>query len=255
MTEASGAAPIAGAIAKRAARRGLHVDIERLRYANQRLFDGVTHKRGRALYVGVGHGHDALLALTDGLCNAVVGVDPYLGEHGNDTEDYDDLLSTIETLGLGARFTVARQTIQDYLATAAERFDCIIFNDVLHHIYVTAKPLHADTCFAEAERLFEDLTSIASADATLVIADVERHGLRPLLTRAGVLKGNIDYATKQAREEWTAAATAGGWHPTGTANYIPWRFRAQTGLWSGTVGRWTLCDKYFLWFENAGSRS
>ncbi len=254
MTDAKSAAFIENSIEKRATRRGLHVNIKRLRYANQRLFDGVPKKGGRALYVGIGHGHDALLALTDHLVGAIVGVDPYVGEHGNDENDYDELRATIANLGLNDRFNVIQSTIQDYLPKKAEKFDCIIFNDVLHHIYVTSKSLRRDDCFAQAVQLFQHLSSVTVDDGSLVIADVERHGLRPVFTKIGLLKGDVDYSTKQAREEWAAAAVEGGWRQIGTANYIPWRFRRQRALWSGTVGRWTLCDKYFLWFENRGDR-
>lgn len=249
MSEAVNNTLIEDAVHQRAARRGLHVDIERMRYANGRLFDGVSKERGRTLYVGVGHGHDALLALVDQWASEVVGVDPYRGEHGNDDHDYNELLETLKKLGLSDRFTVIKKTVQDYLSSTAEKFDCIIFNDVLHHIYVTPALLRADAYFPQAVQLFQQLIEITADGGTLIIADVERHGLRPLLTKSGILKGEVDYSTKQAREEWAAAAIGGGWHQKAMANYIPWRFRNQTSLWSGSLGRWTICDKYFLWFD------
>ena len=65
----------------------------------------------------------------------------------------------------------------------------------------------------------------------------------------GALAGHVNYRTKQPREEWTHAAVKGGWTLFDQANYVPWRFRAMAKFWSGAPGRYTLCDKYFLYFS------
>jgi hypothetical protein len=245
---------LAAMIGERAERRGLAIDLDRLRYANRCLYDGIPSDRcGRVLYAGVGHGHDALLALLDNKAESVVGVDPYIGEHGNNDDDRRALQVAIDAFGFADRFTLVRARIEDYAAQAVGPFDCIFFNDVLHHIFVTEKRLRDDLSLQAAIDLFRRLVAASSAGAILVIGEAERHGLRPLLSQVGVLPGKVDYRTKQPRGEWTAAATAGGWTLVRQANYVPWRLRAQRTLWSGRLGRSTLCDKYFLWFERQPS--
>ena len=237
-------------IQNRAIRRGLSVDLERLRYANGHLFNRVPKSaRRRALYVGIGHGHDALLALLNNQVDSVVGVDPYIDSDGNDTQDYDDLETTIQELDLRDRFSVVRERIEDYLQHVDTTFDCIVFNDVLHHIFVTNTLLRKDPCLPAEVALFESLNALSNSGGTLVISDVERHGLRPFLTRIGALTGHVNYRTKQPREEWTHAAIKGGWTLFDQANYVPWRFRAMAKFWSGAPGRYMLCDKYFPYFS------
>ena len=243
-------------IRKRATRRDLSVDLERLRYANRHLFDCVPKSAGmRALYVGVGHGHDALLALLSNQVDSVVGVDPYIDKDGNDSQDYDDLKSTIQELGLRDRFRVVREYLEGYLRHADTTFDCIVLNDVLHHMFVTKSLLRCDPCFFPAVTLFQGLGTVLNAGGTLVISDVERHGLRPILTNIGVLTGHVNYRTKQPREEWTHAAVEGGWTLFSQANYVPWRFRTMAAFWSGAPGRYTLCDKYTLCFSRTRDAS
>ena len=243
-------------IRNRAIRRGLSVDLERLRYANGHLFDRVPKSAPRhALYVGVGHGHDALLAVLSNQVDSVVGVDPYIDTDGNDTQDYDDIKATIQELGLEDRFSVVRERIEDYLQHVNTTFDCIVFNDVLHHIFVTDALLRSDSCLPPAVALFESLGALSNAGGTLVISDVERHGLRPFLIRVGALTGHVNYRTKQPREEWTHAAVKGGWTLFDQANYVPWRFRTMEKFWSGAPGRFTLCDKYFLYFSRTSTHS
>ena len=247
---------LAAVIRNRAIRRGLSVDLERLRYANGCLFDRVPESALRhALYVGVGHGHDALLAVLNNQVDSVVGVDPYIDTDGNDTQDYDDIKATIQELGLEDRFSVVRERIEDYLQHVNTTFDCIVFNDVLHHIFVTDALLRNNSCLPPAVALFESLGALTNAGGTLVISDVERHGLRPFLIRVGALTGHVNYRTKQPREEWTHAAVKGGWSLFDQANYVPWRFRAMEKFWSGAPGRFTLCDKYFLYFSRTSTHS
>ena len=81
------------AVISRGKRRGLTGDVVRLRYANDCFYNSVEQPSESVLYVGVGHGLDALLTLNDGLVNNITGVDPFIGEHGNDDEDYESLLN------------------------------------------------------------------------------------------------------------------------------------------------------------------
>ena len=244
--------PLEQVIQARADRRGIRVDAARLRYANSCLYEMLSGPPPQtALYVGVGHGHDALLALTNGLVQGIVGVDPYIGSHGNDEQDYRDLLGLIEENRLSERFTVERSRIEDYLDDPAGPFDMILFNDVLHHIFVTEKRLGESDDFAAAVDLFGRLAEVAGAEGTMVVADVERHGLRPFLHNRHVLKGSMNYRTKQSWREWAKAATAGGWSLVRLCNYVPWQFRRQRRLWQGGLARRTLCDKYFAYFQLA----
>lgn len=251
MSEAVSTSEIEAVIRRRTARRNAHANLERMRYANDCMFERIPPAaRTQALYVGVGHGLDALLALLDGHLESVVGVDPYFADDGNDDEDLFHLQETIRTLDLQDRFTVVRSRIQDYLRDSAERFTCVVFSDVLHHIYVTRKPLRDDHFFPEAAKLFGDIHAITGEGSALVIRESTRYGVRPTLTRLGILTNDVDYTTKQLRREWIAAATEGGWGFSAGANYVPWKFRNQAGFWSGTLGSLTLCDKYLLWFDH-----
>ena len=239
------------AIQARSTRRGLTADLTRMRYLNDCLFGDIPDGRpGATLYVGVGHGLDALLALQQGLTETIVGVDPYIGDDGNDDEDYESLVDEIDHQNLNDRFAVFRSTIEDYIPHAKERFDCIICNDVLHHIFVTEQLLTRSSFFPLAEILFRQMLTIAKPRCMLVISDVERHGLRPMLARCGWFGSNVNYRTKQSRGQWVEAATAGGWSQVYETNYVPWRLRGQRAIWSGRLGRFTLCDKYHLYLAN-----
>ena len=226
-----------------------------MRYLNDCLFGDIPSRRpGTTLYVGVGHGLDALLALQQGLTEKIVGVDPYISTDGNDDQDYQALVDEIDALQLTDRFQVHRSTIEEYIPGASDRFDCIICNDVLHHIFVTKQLLTRSSLMTPAEDLFRNMLSVANPGCTLVISDVERHGLRPMLSRWGLMGGNVNYRTKQSRGQWVEAATAGGWSRVSEINYVPWRLRGQRAIWSGRLGRFTLCDKYHLYLANENKR-
>ncbi|MBM3567478.1 MAG: methyltransferase domain-containing protein [Alphaproteobacteria bacterium] len=234
------------AMAERAARRGLRLDLARLERADAWLFGGVPAPIERALFVGVGHGHDALWGLMEGRFESVLGVDPYVGAHGNDDRDFQALQSLIADAKLTQRFAVERTTVEDYLGRNPDaRFDAIICNDVLHHIFETAAPLSRSELAARAGVLFGSMRR-AAPNGWLVVSEVERHGLRPVMTRCGLLGGDVNYATKQPREEWDAAIRAAGWTRLAAENYIPYALRTSAPLWSGTLGRYTVCDRYRL---------
>lgn len=239
---------LAGFVSERADRRGLHVDVGRLRYANRWLFQGVPHG-GTALFVGVGHGHDALLALLDGYCGKVVGVDPYIETDGNGGADFLDLLKLADMMGLTDRLEIHRETIQDFLARETGRpFDLIICADVLHHIFVISEPLSRSEEGPQASALFESLVRVCRKGAHLVISETSRHGLRPFLVGRGLLSGTVDYTTKQGWREWARVVQAAGWHLLHLDDYIPWAFRKWGWLFANIFGRYTLSDRYRLAF-------
>ncbi len=242
------------AIRGRAERRGLHVDLDRIRYANQCLFSAIPVKNREAvLYVGVGHGHDALLALLDGLVSTVVGVDPYVDSAGNADADYQGLLSLIDSYNLKDRFTLERSTIEQFLNHTAVRFDLAVIKDVLHHMFATEGRLSRSDCFPGVVALFRNLVAASHREAMLVVSDVQRRGVRPSLSTLGVLKGSVNYRTKQSWKEWNKAITRAQWALINVQNYVPFRFRKQRWLWSGAWGRHTLCTRYFLAYSRVGT--
>lgn len=235
---------------KTARRRGLHVDINRLRYVNSCLYSIIPKEnRPNVLYVGVGHGHDAVLALLDGLVSNVVGVDPYIAGHGNSDADYQELLALIDVYGLADCFIVEPTTIERYLDKRTESFDLIVLSNVLHHIFVTEEPLGRSDCFSEAVTLFKNLAVASNPGGTLVISEAQRHGVRPFLSNLGVLRGAVNYRTKQSWNEWNKAVTCAEWSLNKVQNYVPYRLRKQRWLWSGMLGRYTLCRQYFLFYN------
>lgn len=240
-------------IRERAKLRGLNVDLERLRYSNALLYAGEDlAKTGTALYVGVGHGHDALAALLGGRVGQIVGVDPYISSHGNGDRDYRELEEFIATAGLGERFRVVRTTVQKFLEQTDERFDIVVCNDVLHHIFVTKERLSESAELGLARDLFSRFKDATSASGRLLVSEVQRNGIRPWLHNLGVLPGCVNYRTKQSWKQWRKAIEAGGWQMDCLDNYLPYAFRDQAAIWSGLVGRYTLCDRYFMHFGKRG---
>lgn len=235
-------------VSKRAARRGLHVDMTRLRYANRWLFQGIP-QGGTALFVGIGHGHDALLALLDGYCSKVVGVDPYIETDGNGDDDFRDLQLLAKSLGLANRLEIHRETIQDYISrSTTQYFDLIVCADVLHHIFITTRPLSSSEEGTQASLLFMSLAKICQKKSQLVISETSRYGLRPLLVGWRLLPGTVDYATKQSWREWMRVGKAANWHLLQVDDYIPWAFRKWNWLLANVLGRCTLSDRYRLVF-------
>jgi SAM-dependent methyltransferase len=238
-------------ILKKTARSSyLRVDIKRLRYVNSCLYSAIPKEnRSTVLNVGVGHGHDAILALLDGSVANVLGVDPYIATAGNSNVDYQELLALIDAYDLADHFAVERNTIENYLDNNTESFDLIILSNLLHHVFVTEKPLSRSDCFSAAVELFKNLAAASNPGGMLVISDAQRHGIRPFLSNLGVLKGSVDYQTKQSWSEWNKAVTRAGWALNKVQNYIPYGFRKQRWLWSGAWGRHTLCHQYFLFYD------
>jgi SAM-dependent methyltransferase len=237
------------AVISRTKRRGSTADIVRLRYANDCFYSLVESHPERVLYVGVGHGLDALLALNDGHVNNITGVDPFVGEHGNDDIDYQNINRLIEESDNKNKFEVKRMSIQNYLNHSDDKYDLIICNDVLHHIFWTNDYLTKSKYSNDSVELFNSLTNACTEHGMLIISEPERHGLRQMLTNLGILSGCVNYSTKQPRSEWINAAEKGGWELITGTNYVPWVLRSFSILLSGILGRYTTCDKYILTFR------
>jgi hypothetical protein len=238
-------------ILKRASKRGLSIDLDRMIYAHDSLFSNLGERRFQnALFVGIGHGHDALLTLFKGKVEKVLGVDPYIETDGNGEGDYLDLIEASQSLGLADKIKVFKGTIQEYFQQGEinNKFDLVIISDVLHHIFVTEEPLSKSNFFPEACDLFKTLKSQCTPSAVLAIADVERHGLRPLIHTYGPLKREVEYKTKQSAKEWTKAIEKGGWKMLKSKNYIPYAIRKMKFLEMGGLARKTLLERYLLYF-------
>ena len=238
------------AIQKRIHKRGLHGDLSHMQYFNRCLLqDANENKISRALYVGVGHGHNALLSLMEGRVETVVGVDPFISSDGNDSEDYYDLLRLIDECGLGERFTVEKTDVAAYLKKSCAPFDLIICSDVLHHIFVTEKLLHESDAFSQSADLFKNFAQVIHKEGLLIISEVQRNGIRQILKKSGLGKTHMDYRTKQPWQEWNQAAIQAEWILKRVRNYVPYRFRKMHGIFEGLLARYTLCDKYFLTYS------
>ena len=154
----SGLDELRTAVRFRAERRGLRVDMDRLAYANDVCYRllRLPH-RARILIVGIGHGHDALMALHKIPSITIVGVDPYRALDGNDDRDYRELNGLVERLHVQSRLQAVKSTIEVYLESNPPPFDAIICPDVLHHIFVTRTPLNRSDEFTSATALFRRL--------------------------------------------------------------------------------------------------
>ena len=112
------------------------------------------------------------------------------------------------------------------------------------------KPLIGSGESASAVALFRRLRIATKKKGYLLISDTSRHGLRPVLRRIGAIKSEVDYTTKQSWRAWQAAAQTAGWSSYTISNYVPYVARAYHPLLSGRLGRYTICDRYFLVMTN-----
>ncbi len=244
-----------GLVRERSRRRGLNTDLARLRYTNNYIYSGIGNQRdGRVLYVGIGHGHDAVLAMMDGLVGNIVGVDPFRAKDGGLRPEYEELISLVKRCGLEDRFSVERLGIDEYIKNCRERFDAIICGDVLHHIFISEKSLSKSKVFDNAVSIFSGLAGLVRKQGFVAIGEVDRIGLRPLIANLLLALGikhkfSKKYRAKQVRGQWARAAVRGGWSLLYYKNYVPWRLRKQRWLWSGMFGRLTLCDRYFIFLR------
>ncbi len=242
---------LAKIILKRSKHRDLDVNISKLDYGNFCMFKYLpTAVNSDVLYVGVGHGHDAILAILTGRIHYAVGVDPYIESDGNGDEDYNTLLNLISHFDLSEKFIIERMAIEPYLDRNEKAFDVIVMNDVLHHIFVSKEKLSKSPLFDPARRLFANIEKALKPHGTLIVSDRERNGLRQLLVNCGLLKSNNDYSTKQSHNEWNKAATA-YWQLKKIKNYVPSALQDIEWIFQNAIGRYTICDKYFLYYEKS----
>ena len=238
-------------IAERATRRTeITTSLVKLKYATNCFFEPLSHKQfKKALYVGVGHGHDALLALQTGIVENVVGCDPFLENDGNGDRDWLALTTFINNNGLSERFAVRRTSAAEFLQANKEKFDLVVMADVAHHMWVTKHPLNTSALFESAVEFFR-LLRLAAPESYLAFSDVQRHGLRQWLNRLGILRGCVDYTTKQSHKQWALAICAAEWKPLAMQNYVPYNLRMLGKVVKGRMGRWTVCDRYHMYFKN-----
>jgi hypothetical protein len=231
--------------------RRLKVNINKLAYSNNYLFvNNSSMKQKSALHIGLGHGHDTILSLLNNDINTAVGVDPFIESDGNGDSDYSGLLQLRDEMNLTERLQVFRLSIQDYLKKNDKKFDLIIINDVLHHMFVTKKRLDKSSLFLEAVGFFSKLKNASHDSTVLVVSDRIRHGFRPMLITIGLSKSETDYSTKQSARQWTKAIEKSGWKLFHTVNYIPYPLKKYTFFFQNRIFKHIICDKYYLYFNS-----
>lgn len=238
-------------IAQRAIIRGLTVDYKKLEYFVKEFFNPIDlPQNAKALFVGLGHGHDAVLALAETTLSTIVGVDPFIENHGNGVSDHDELINLVNELGLSEKIEIKKMHVQEYLRDCVEKFDVIVCADVLHHIFVTPLSLNKSECAREAEELFKSFHSVLNRDGRLLISETSRHGLRPFLAKRNVLKTEVDYTTKQDFSEWVICASNAAWNLERVSNYVPYQLRNFSRYFPDNWARYTYCDRYFIEFSH-----
>ena len=239
---------LVAAIEKRCQKRNLTADLERIRYSNKCLYHDISSS-GKVLYVGLGHGLDALLALIDGLAIEITGVDPYIDDHGNDQQDYNELIKLTKEFSIGDKLLIEKTSIQEFINNTSDKFDAVICSDVLHHIFWTSDLLQKSDLFSSAVELFNSINKVVISNGVLVISEPERYGMRQFLSNLNILNTAVNYRTKQPSGQWISLAEMSGWKIYRNKNYIPWALRKYKYLFSGIPGRFTACDHYFLYFR------
>ena len=229
--------------------KSLTVSFEKMIYANNAIFGGANFES--ALFVGVGHGHDALIQLLLNRIQIIDGVDPFYADDGNDDSDYTELLTLVEDLQLKERFTVFKDEIQSFLEKPTRNYDLIVLPDVLHHIFVTKKKLDRTVQFTQCVDLFKQLASVSRENGTLIISDAPRTGLRCVMVNCGVIKSSVDYSTKQDSEQWVRAATLAGWKFEYRKNYVPYALRSIAHLLMMPPLPWFYSDHYSVRLRKA----
>ena len=230
-------------IAARNVRRGIRIHPAGMQYMVDWIFESVP-SGGHALFIGVGHGHDALVALLGGWIDSAVGVDPYVETDGNGPEDYVQLLELREHLGLRDRFEVRREGIEEYLKNCAQLFDVVICGDVLHHIFVESGDLRTSATSSRIRDLFSQLGKAVHPGGHLVITEITPLGLRPIASRLGLDPARVTYDTKHTWSEWHGCVPPSVWKIEHVASYVPYALRAWRFLLAGRFGRVTVSDRY-----------
>ncbi|HEX3031203.1 MAG TPA: methyltransferase domain-containing protein [Bacillota bacterium] len=202
-----------------------------------------------ALYIGLGRGMDAVLALGAGYVEKITGVDPYIEEDGSGTTEYSHLIKAIDEGDLHDRLKVEVTKIQDFLKETTETYDLIVANDVLHHMFVTTMPLENSSLFAPATSLFTDLAKVCRPGAFLIISEVNRNGLLPLLKKLKLSSSPVNFPTKQNWQQWHKAITHhNNWHPFRQKHLLPYSLRNLNFLLQGPLPG-SLSNRYQLFYS------
>jgi len=240
-------------ILERSKRRGLNVNLNKMKYLSKSLFANLHYTPKSSLIIGIGHGHNILVMMLMGLLDEVVGVDPYISSAGNDDIDYKLLIETSKQLELQNKLTIHKTTIQDFLLNnkfeKKKKYDFIYAADVFHHIFVTEEKLSESNVYDESIELFAKLKGMLNIGRCFVLDEVERRGAMPLLVTSGVTKWQIDYTTKQSYREWEKSAKAGGFVLCNMNVYVPYRLRKFKFLLNNRFALYTLCNRFFLSFR------
>jgi hypothetical protein len=213
-------------IEKRNHRRGTVANLEMIRYAEKSITDKIKFPVKNVLYVGIGHGLDAILNILDQKYENVYGVDPFIETDGNGDEDYGALLDLIRSLDLNNNISIFRETIQDFLLkNNSIKFDLVIFKDSLHHIFVTKDSLNRSDLKVNYDNLVEKLHSLINVDGNVLIVEVSRFNLRRVAKKLGLYKTIMDYDTKQQPRQWIEPYLNLGWQVHSFNDYIPYKLR------------------------------
>jgi SAM-dependent methyltransferase len=235
---------------QRANRQGLGTTLEKLAYVQNHFSAALTEQGKRALYVGVGNGHDAVYCLLRGAVQQVVGVDPYLSEQGNPA-DRTPLMQLVDECGLGRQIEIVVSTIEDYLRKSNESFSAVVMFDVLHHIFPHRQPLWGGEHQAQAVALAGELYKHLDPGGILLVQETEPWGLRQILTRLGVMGGKVDYGAKQHWRQWSRIMAAAGFTLERRVVYIPWALRRMKAFLNNGIGLYTVSDRNIMVFRKA----
>lgn len=246
--------PLRKAIKKRSIGRKLNITYESLEYCLAYLQDKPLSKISKlsALFIGVGQGHEALLALKNDLFYVVTGLDPFIEEDGNGEQDYHDLLDLIEAENLFDRFKVFKMDFDafyDSFKETMQSYDVIIMNDVLHHIFCTEDKIQESNLHRACVDFFLRLSKFCHNDTKIIISDVEKTGMRPFLCKLEVVKSHINYNTKQNYKNWLSCALKAGYRLDACKVYVPYKLRRYSFLLDNFFGLKTLCNKYYLYLK------
>ncbi len=236
-------------ILERTSLKSLSGTFEKFKYLNNVLFEKINSKNNFFLFVGVGHGLDSIMALKQGHANYIEGIDPYFSEDGNGEEDYKTLKNLIKKIGLNNKFKLLKTTFDKYYLRNKKKFDEIVINDVLHHIFVTCENLNQSKLHDKAVNMFIKLRRLLKEDGFLVISDVNRIGFRQFLVNKKIIKSCVDYSTKQNWNQWYGALKKAGWYLEHLENYVPFHLRAFRKILKGKLGRYTICEKYIMYLR------
>ena len=236
-------------INERALRRNLSITFTKMKYALNEFLDINTPSLAkRALFIGVGQGHNAILAMLEGRIENIDGVDPYVGSDGNDDYDYYELKKLISLYKLDDNFFIHKESIEEFLLKNKNKYDLIVIEDVLHHIFVTCELLSKSILYESSKKLFWDLWEASSKGCILAIAESPRNGLRPFLVKNRLLRESVDYSTKQPSIEWCKVANK-KWSFISYKNYIPYSLRKCKLLLKYRFISPLFATKYFLYFR------